>query len=225
MNHSKIYNQIIERGKLRILESYTEKHHIIPKCMGGTNDNNNLVELTAREHFICHKLLTEIYPEQTGLRYATFRMTHSKMANGKKRNYIVGAREYQRLRLLISKIASDRAKLQKHSKEVRKKISESLKGHYVSNESRKKMSASATGKLVSEETRKKLSISSAGRIVSKSTRTKISIAGKGRVVTDETRNKISESLKGKSPTMETRKKLSEANKGNIPWNKGNVSPL
>lgn len=39
---------------------YTEKHHIIPKCLGGLNDKTNLVNLTGREHFICHHLLTKM---------------------------------------------------------------------------------------------------------------------------------------------------------------------
>jgi hypothetical protein len=39
---------------------YCEKHHILPKCLGGSNDKLNLVQLTAREHFICHLLLVKI---------------------------------------------------------------------------------------------------------------------------------------------------------------------
>lgn len=58
MNYEKIYNQIIERAKLsnriKSKENYFEKHHIIPKCLGGDNEKENLVLLTAREHFICH---------------------------------------------------------------------------------------------------------------------------------------------------------------------------
>ena len=54
---------------------YTEKHHIIPKCMGGTNDKSNLVKLTAREHYIAHKLLTKIYPNSPKLLLAHSMMT------------------------------------------------------------------------------------------------------------------------------------------------------
>lgn len=61
MNYQRIHDQIIERAKYRKLTGYCEKHHIIPKCMGGTNDTTNLVKLTAREHFIIHLLLAEIY--------------------------------------------------------------------------------------------------------------------------------------------------------------------
>ena len=56
------YNNIIKHAQLRILSEnvYSEKHHIIPKSMGGSNAKDNLVCLTAREHFICHWLLTKM---------------------------------------------------------------------------------------------------------------------------------------------------------------------
>lgn len=37
---------------------YTEKHHIVPRSLGGNNSASNLVKLTAKEHFVCHRLLT-----------------------------------------------------------------------------------------------------------------------------------------------------------------------
>ena len=58
--YTKWYAQITERARNRILDTYTETHHIIPRSLGGTDDINNLVELTAREHFICHWLLTKM---------------------------------------------------------------------------------------------------------------------------------------------------------------------
>jgi hypothetical protein len=74
MDYKKIHDNLIERGKNRKLDGYVEKHHIIPKCMNGTNEPNNLVELTAREHFLVHWLLHEMYPENSDLRYAFWSM-------------------------------------------------------------------------------------------------------------------------------------------------------
>ena len=37
----------------------THKHHIVPKHMGGTNNNSNIVELTIEEHAEAHRLLYE----------------------------------------------------------------------------------------------------------------------------------------------------------------------
>ena len=55
------YFNIIKSALLRtIYTGYTEKHHIIPKSLGGDNSASNMVRLTAREHFICHILLTRM---------------------------------------------------------------------------------------------------------------------------------------------------------------------
>lgn len=58
MNYQKIYYSIIEKSKNRIqTEGIFEKHHIIPKSLGGNNSKENIAKLTPREHFICHWLL------------------------------------------------------------------------------------------------------------------------------------------------------------------------
>jgi hypothetical protein len=59
MNYGKVYNQIIERAKSQIRDGYLERHHIVPKCIGGSNDISNLVLLTAREHYLCHWLIAK----------------------------------------------------------------------------------------------------------------------------------------------------------------------
>lgn len=58
--YTKWYFNIISNAQNRDISSYTEKHHIIPKSLGGSNKQTNLVKLTAREHFICHWLLTKM---------------------------------------------------------------------------------------------------------------------------------------------------------------------
>ena len=125
MNYKKIYNQLIERGKTRILEGYKEKHHIRPKCIGGTNTKNNLVELTAREHFIAHWLLTLIYPGNEKLLNAFWFMCNG--AN-KAKGYKVSSRVYEFYKIEIQKIKSGKPK----SKEsIRKRTLTRLKkGNY-----------------------------------------------------------------------------------------------
>ncbi len=72
MNYQNIYNNIINNAKNRknVNNQYFEIHHIIPRCIGGTNSNENLVQLTLREHFICHELLVKIYPNNNSLKCA-----------------------------------------------------------------------------------------------------------------------------------------------------------
>lgn len=65
MNYTRIYNNIIKNRLANPYNGYVEKHHIIPKSLGGSDKPENLISLTAREHFICHLLLTKIYTPDT----------------------------------------------------------------------------------------------------------------------------------------------------------------
>ena len=58
--YKKTYEALIDKGLNRVLKDniYTEKHHILPKCMGGKDEENNYVIFTAREHIIAHMLLS-----------------------------------------------------------------------------------------------------------------------------------------------------------------------
>lgn len=63
MNYQKHYELLIERAKSRTLAGYFERHHIIPKCMGGSDEPENIANLAPEEHFVAHQLLVKIYPE------------------------------------------------------------------------------------------------------------------------------------------------------------------
>lgn len=62
MNYSKIYDDLITFAKNTntSVDGYHEKHHILPRSMGGGNNMENLVRLTPRQHFIAHRLLEKI---------------------------------------------------------------------------------------------------------------------------------------------------------------------
>jgi len=62
MNYQKVYDDLIAKCQARqSIDGYKERHHIIPKSLGGSNDSSNLVDLTAREHFVAHFLLAKLY--------------------------------------------------------------------------------------------------------------------------------------------------------------------
>jgi hypothetical protein len=111
MDYQRIYNQIIERAKTRQLDGYKEKHHIVPKCLGGSNDKINLVELTAREHFICHVLLCEIYPKENKLKHALFLMAIGKQKI-KEKTYVINSRLYERLKTEYSEMLTGKPQTQ-----------------------------------------------------------------------------------------------------------------
>jgi hypothetical protein len=55
--YQRIYQTLCERARGRELDDYTEKHHVVPKSLGGDSSASNLVRLTAREHYIAHLCL------------------------------------------------------------------------------------------------------------------------------------------------------------------------
>ena len=62
MNYFLAYQQLIAKAKARVCpEGYVERHHILPRALGGTDDSSNLVALTAKEHFVAHVLLAKIH--------------------------------------------------------------------------------------------------------------------------------------------------------------------
>jgi hypothetical protein len=107
MNHQKIYDNIIEKAKaenrIKLRKDnvdyvYYENHHVIPKCLEGSDKEHNKVLLTAREHFVCHKLLTYIYKGNRKITCAFHRMTYNK-----KGKLILTSRDYLYARELMSK--------------------------------------------------------------------------------------------------------------------------
>jgi hypothetical protein len=102
MDYKKIYNQLIDRAKqearIKGKQMYYEIHHIKPRSLGGTGKNHewkhhpNLVLLTAKEHFIAHLLLCEIYPDNEKLKKALWALVNATKEN----RYKVSARVYQR---------------------------------------------------------------------------------------------------------------------------------
>ena len=58
--YTRWYNSIINKAQSRPSTGYSEKHHILPRSLGGTDLSENLVRLTGREHFICHWLLLKM---------------------------------------------------------------------------------------------------------------------------------------------------------------------
>lgn len=75
MDYNKIYTALINKAKNRVINEYTELHHIIPRCLEGTNRSDNLVYLTPEEHYVAHLLLLKIYPNNKKLIYAAHMMT------------------------------------------------------------------------------------------------------------------------------------------------------
>jgi len=164
MNYQKVYNNLMSsrmylkktRHSARKNGEYFEGHHIIPKSKGGTGcstrglNNDNIVYLTAREHFLAHWLLWRIYRDR-----ASALSFHKMMSTNKNQNRIVSSRGYQEARFAFSETnkGNQYGKGQKKiiSEEQKKRLSELMKGKRTGIEN------SFFGKKHSEETRKVIS--------------------------------------------------------------------
>lgn len=110
--YTKIYFQIIEKAKVSPYIGYTEKHHIIPRSLGGSDDKSNLVKLTARQHYICHLLLTKMV-EPNSDAYHKMIKAYMMMAwckDHKDEPYKVNSRLFESLRIKYCELQTIRNK-------------------------------------------------------------------------------------------------------------------
>ena len=123
MNYQKIYNDLILKAKKESRRKYTgiyyERHHIIPKCLGGLNTQDNLILLTAKEHFIAHRLLLLLYPKNRSLIYAFWRLTHRFSYNKISK---ISSRDYSYAKELFNSIPKNK------SFEAKQNMSKARKG-------------------------------------------------------------------------------------------------
>ena len=125
--YTKWYFEIVKNSLSgRIKSGYTEAHHIVPRCMGGNDDTSNLVNLTAREHYICHLLLTKMTKGQI-----REKLVHAVMLMGRlhEDNQLkLVSRTVAKLREDHARIISARMKNNKHS--LGKKHTDEWKKHH-----------------------------------------------------------------------------------------------
>ena len=101
MSYKELINNILQtRGRFMHDDEYHERHHIVPKCKNGSDDEENLIDLFAREHFIAHKLLAEENPEDDKLAHAYTLMAFVKDKNQKR--YELTPEEYEEVRMVYS---------------------------------------------------------------------------------------------------------------------------
>lgn len=220
-----IQDILCTRGRFSCGDEYHERHHITPKCMGGTNEENNLIDLFAREHFIAHKMLAQENPDNRKLLAAWWRMCNWQDRD--KEFYEPTPEEYEEARIAFVKSISGENNPfygKNLSDEHKQKISKANKGKIFSIEHCKKISESRIG----------INNPNYGKSPSEETRIKISNANKGKIVSEETRKKLSEANKGlhtgtdnafygKRHSEETKEKIRQAANGRPSPNKGTKS--
>lgn len=143
----RLYIRLIKRCQSMTVEElsgYTEKHHILPKCLGGDNKKANLVIMPIRYHIITHFVILEVYPDNIDLAYAvTIFINGGKNYQNKKRIEIINKSFSTRTIALVR----EKAMIPLKSEENKKRISEFMKGRKFSEETKKKLSDGKIGEL------------------------------------------------------------------------------
>ncbi len=126
------YFSIINNARSREKNiDYVERHHIVPRSLGGTNKKENLVTLTAREHFICHRLLVKMTCNGDRVKMAYAMRCMMNLENEHQVRYKINSSTYEMLKTETSKILSGRLSGannpyygKRHSTEIKIKMSE-----------------------------------------------------------------------------------------------------
>lgn len=201
--YEKWYASITKNAKNRSLDGYSERHHIVPRSLGGLDDKQNLVDLTAREHFICHWLLTKIHTGEARSKMI-YALNGMKRTNKEQQRYetSITSRVYAWLKEEFGKTHSATMKGRKPWN----------KGIPITEEQREKNRKAALGKTFSAETIAKIVAKTRGQKRTQETKDAISkslIGLKRGPMSDEGKQKRSDALKGKPKSAETTAKKAE----------------
>lgn len=198
--YKKWYDSIVLNARNRNAEGYTEKHHIVPRSLGGSDDASNLVKLTAKEHFVCHRLLTK-FVVGTFLRKKMLNAVGKFVQSNSKQERRLTSRQYEVARISIAEANTGR----EYTDEMRQKMSAAGKNRIPWNkglqgkqqypsEAKDKLSQLYTnksfedrfGELESAEIKKRISESKLGK----------PSGMLGKLHSEETKKKMSENMKG-----------------------------
>lgn len=108
MNYESLYKRLINQYGLltKPMNTYMERHHIIPKCVGGDNSSDNLIFLPPRIHYICHRILIKLYPNSNKLKFAFWAMCN-QLTGDVQRKYKVSSHGYRIAKLAFCKANSE----------------------------------------------------------------------------------------------------------------------
>lgn len=239
MDYKHHYDRLIERARNRSLTGYKERHHIIPRCMSGDNSPENLVYLTAEEHFVAHQLLIKIHPKNHKLIYAATAMTrkskNQERVNNKlygwlkRKKTIVVSEQMKGNKIMVGRTLSTETKEKisasllkknmKHNQKQKDTLAKSNRDRVYTPEYRENMADAQRGKKHEPEAKRKLSEFNKGKILSPEHRAKIGLTKIGNTYclgknhSEESKKKMSASMTGITKSKEHIEKIAAANRG------------
>jgi len=207
------YENLVAKAKSRPLPNgYIEQHHVIPVCLGGDNTPENIIALTAREHYIAHLLLWKMSMDKKSHNKMTMALHVMVNGSGNKkqnRSYLVPSRIYEANRKEYVKVVSEIMsgptnvwKGRKHSEETIEKMKAWQNNPVIKQKQSERVTGEKNpmfGKKHSDEIKKQISSSSTSRW------------------TDDLREEQSKRVKEKWQDPEYRTRLEASRKNSEAW--------
>lgn len=219
--YTRWYKQITDRARFRITEDYTETHHILPRSLGGSDDIDNVVELTAREHFICHWLLVKMTTGEAHYKMLNaLRMMRAEKQGQRRYTTAITARVYESIKQEYARLQSKKVSGPNNpmygdkffrSEEGKQRQREAVLGDSngaKQDQARQKIVNSKLGKKrasFTEEWRAKMAEKKKGENNPRF----------GVELSETTRQKIGDRIRGRKQTPEEKARRAEANKGKV----------
>lgn len=209
----------MERAVDRLIDGYTERHHVIPRCLGGSDVKSNIVILTAEEHYLAHLLLVKMNPDNHGLVRAAMMMSgqssrflhrSNKFYGWLRRKHSVWMKNRNVSRESIEKGAA-KNRLKVRTAEFKAAVGAFHTGRTRPPETGKKISAAAKKRMADPKIRAAF-LATRPKLVSSETRAKMSANSKGRRHSEETKARMRAAKLGKTKSDETRRRMSAARK-------------
>jgi Salmonella phage homing endonuclease len=122
VNYATHYERLVDRARTRPVVGYVERHHVVPKCLGGSNAPENIVRLTPEEHYVAHQLLVKMHPGNHRLVWAAAAMTNQTQVQRR------GNKLYGWLRRLFAERIGHRNRGRTLSAEQRQQIGDRQRG-------------------------------------------------------------------------------------------------
>lgn len=227
--YKKWYNNIVKRGQTPRPDLYTENHHIVPDAFyknrtrsgrigwldGNPEDPANKTELTAKEHLVCHWLLTRIYKEgrERHVVLNAVRMLQAKTQKHQRYTSRLTGRLYQHIKEEYAQLQSQKFSGKgngfygkTHTPEARAAISQKNTGKKLTEAQIAKQVAAQTGRKrapFSDEWRKKMSDAKQGENNNRY----------GITLSSETRKKIGDKIRGRKHSEDEKKRRADAIRG------------
>lgn len=147
------YKKFIESLKEQSVDGYCELHHIVPRSLGGSNNKDNLIALTARQHYVAHWILAKACGG-SATRAFYMMSNFGKYGTVNSTTYGKARQEYSRL---VSEQLKKKPNIPKFTPEHREKLRQAKLGKKLTEEHKENVGRAQLGRKLSEETKRKIS--------------------------------------------------------------------